>query len=121
MENERMKEGPNIILPMVWNDHMNGMGDKTQTVARHIFHLFWKARGCPVQLDNDSFLAKNVSHSAQLRAVKDLEHLGLIDVERHPNQAPLVRIPSHWATARTVYHVPWKVIDEEYDPWREEE
>jgi hypothetical protein len=130
MKNRQMKKGPDLILPMVWNDHMDkGMGDgmsdrmagKVQTVARHILRLFWEARGCPVQLDSGPLVARGVSHSAQLRAVKDLERLGLIDVERHPNQVPVVRIPSRWTTAKTVYHVPWKVIDEEYDPWRREE
>jgi hypothetical protein len=121
MRNKHVKEGPDLILPMVWNDHMDRVGDKTQTTARHILHLFWKARGCPVQLDSNPLLAKGVGHSAQLRALKDLEHLGLIDVERRPGQAPIARIPSHWATTRTVYGVPWKVIKEEYDPWEEED
>ena len=120
MRNKRVKEGPDLILP-VWNDHMNRMGDKTQTTARHILRLFWEARGCPVQLDSNPLLVKGVGHSAQLRALKDLERLGLIDVERHPHQAPVAKIPARWTKTGKVYGVPWKVIDKEYDPWREEE
>jgi hypothetical protein len=120
MESEQVKKDPGLILPIVWHNRMDGLSGKSQTVARHILRQFWESRGYPVKLTNGPLSAKGVGRHAKRCALKDLEHLGLIDVERHPHQAPIASIPSHWATARKVYGVPWTVIEKEYD-WREEE
>jgi hypothetical protein len=117
MERTHEKKGPDLILPMVWNDHMDWMGNKTQIVARHILRLFWEADGCPVHLANGPLSARGVGRHAKRRAIEDLEERGLIEVERHHGQPPVARIPSRWTTTRQVYGVPWSVIREEYN-WR---
>jgi hypothetical protein len=116
MESEIEKKGPDVVVPMVWVDRVHGSG-RTWAVGCSILNQFWKTRGKPVEVTGKLGWIQHLSQAHLRRALADLEHLGLIEVERHRGQPPIVRIPSAWNTGRKVYGVPLSVIKKEYG-WR---
>jgi hypothetical protein len=90
-EKEARKGKKFIKLPLIWNDHMNTIGDKAQIVARYILQLDFKNHGQPFPLPNGPLLAMGVSRRMKHAALTKLERLGLIEVVRRPKKSPLIR------------------------------
>jgi hypothetical protein len=90
-EKEARKGKRFVRLPLVWDDHMNMIGDKAQIVARHILRLDFKNHGQPFPLPNGPLLAMGVSRRMKHAALTKLERLGLIEVVRRPKKSPLIR------------------------------
>jgi hypothetical protein len=63
----------------------------TWVTASHILHLDWKNQGRPFKLPNGLLKIDGVSPSSKLRALRELECLGLISVEWRQRKSPIVR------------------------------
>jgi hypothetical protein len=106
----------NLVVPTVWGDKLfdSKPPGRTWVVGFSILHHFWTNHGRPVEIAGDLDGASNISYRRRLRALADLEHLGLVEVERHRGHSPIAKIPRAWNTGRAVYGVPLSVIREEY-------
>ena len=79
-----------VMVPLVWVDALaKPKGRATWTVAHYILHRAWRYKGAPVVLSN--VLADlGISRLEKLRALAELEALGLVTVERAARKAPRV-------------------------------
>jgi hypothetical protein len=81
------------ILPMTWYERMGEVRScKTYRVAWYLLYLHWKAGSESVTLANGMLERDGVSRHAKWRALNELEHLGLITVERRPRKSPIIRL-----------------------------
>ena len=60
----------------------------TYRVALHILYEHWRAGGRPCTLANGA--VEGVARGTKWRALRELEHLGLVTIERHKRKAPRV-------------------------------
>jgi len=56
----------------------------------YLLHEFWRNGGQRVRLANKAVESRGVGRRANWKALKDLEALGLVNVERHPGKSHLV-------------------------------
>jgi hypothetical protein len=92
---QRIKKRHHIFVqvPLILVDKMvRHSRDKTFAVLCHLLHEDWKQGGGPIKVPN-SFLKKlGVGRGAKSRALKKLESLGIISVERRDRKSPIVTI-----------------------------
>jgi hypothetical protein len=82
-----------VLVPLSMVDVMTkGVRDKTWPVLCHLLHESWKAHGKPVKLANGFLDMIGVSRDAKTDALRKLESLGLISIERRGRKSPVVRI-----------------------------
>jgi hypothetical protein len=79
---------------MFWQERLDGLSGKAQTLARHILEQHVRNYGRPVKLTNGPLRAKGIGGDAKARALDDLEARGLIEIERRSGKTPVVR-PLH--------------------------
>jgi hypothetical protein len=66
--------------------------DKTFAVLCHLLHEVWKQGGGPIKVPNGFLNKLGVGRGAKSRALKKLELLGIISVERRDRKSPTVTI-----------------------------
>jgi hypothetical protein len=82
-----------VKVPWIWVEKLSkARYTATYRVALHLLYLDWKQKGGPVKLPNGMLTVGNVSKKQKWRALGELEHLGLIAVERRPRRSPLVTL-----------------------------
>ena len=81
-----------VKVPWPWVERLNGAAGQTYKVALCLLYLHWKGRGEPVKLANGMLQIDGVSRQAKWKALNDLEHRGLIAVERRQRRSPLIRV-----------------------------
>jgi hypothetical protein len=83
-----------VKFPWAWANALasNGVGGKVWAVASHILYETWRANGQPIKLPNGMLSRSGVSRDAKIRALRKLEHLGLVSVEWRPSRSPIVTI-----------------------------
>jgi len=82
-------------LPDLWNSQLaKAQCMSTMKLANLLLRLDWDTRGQPIELGNDRLAEGGVSPDAKLRALKELEKLGLIQVKRSECrcQSPIVTL-----------------------------
>jgi hypothetical protein len=90
---KRKKRETFIRTPFSWWEKLSGCHGQTLAVALFIIHLDWKSRGCrPVKLANGALDSYGISRRTKWRALKELESLGLITVERRVGKSPIIQI-----------------------------
>ena len=62
----------------------------TYRVALHLLYQTWKRGGQPVLLPNGPLIAEGIALGTKWRALKELERLGLITIERRKRKAPRI-------------------------------
>jgi hypothetical protein len=62
----------------------------TYRVALHVLFLDWKSRGQPFVLGNRAMAEEGVSRWRKWDGLRELEHLGLVTIERRKRKSPLV-------------------------------
>ena len=70
--------------------------DNTFAVLCHLLHLDWKQGGGPIKVPNGFLDKLGIGRGAKSRALRKLERLGIISVERRDRKSPIVTITNRW-------------------------
>jgi hypothetical protein len=89
-ERERRKRF--VQVPWGWIEKLAGTGGHVHQVALHLLYLDWEGNGAPVKLPNGYLDMCGVPRECKRRALKVLEDLRLITVERQPRKSPVVTL-----------------------------
>jgi DNA-binding MarR family transcriptional regulator len=82
-----------IKVPWIWVDRLAGtQSANTYRVALHLLYLHWKEKGAPIKLGNGMLAMDGVTRTTKQRALKRLEQLGLIKVNRRSRNAPIIHV-----------------------------
>jgi hypothetical protein len=81
-----------VKVPWTWVEKLDGVTGHTYRVALCLLHLHWQQKGGPVKLANGMLGIDGVSRQSKWRALIDLEHRGLVTVERRPRRSPIVHL-----------------------------
>jgi hypothetical protein len=81
-----------VRLPWMWVEALSGASGKTWEVAIHLAYLNWKEKGGPIKLANGMLEMDGINRQAKWRALTELEHRGLVTVERRRGRSPLVTL-----------------------------
>jgi hypothetical protein len=84
-----------VKLPMWWYGKLAGSPTATRTtilIAIYLVHLHWKHSGKPFKLPNGMLGYDGISRHSKWRALKELERLGLITVERRRKKSPIIHV-----------------------------
>ncbi len=85
-----------IKVPWVWAERLaHARHIATYRVALHVLYRHWKGGGVPFTLSNTAMVAEGVTRWRKWEALKELEQLGLITVERRSRRAPRVTVAIH--------------------------
>ena len=68
--------------------------DKTLAVLCHLLNLEWKQGGGPIKVPNGLLDKLGVGRGAKSRALRKLERLAIVSVERQDRKSPIVTIKS---------------------------
>jgi hypothetical protein len=64
----------------------------TYRVALHVLYRHWKAGGEPFTLSNSMVATEGVARGTKWRALRELEQLGLIAIERRKRKSPRITV-----------------------------
>lgn len=82
-----------IQTPLDWSQRLaRPTHAYTRAVADCLLHLEWKGKGGPVALSNLALKPWGVSPREKSRALKELEGLGLIAIDRSRGKSPRVTL-----------------------------
>ena len=82
-----------VKVPGLWVERLVGARYiATYRVTLYLLYQHWKGGGGPIKLANGVLLMEGVTRAAKWRALRELEQLGLITIERRPRQSPLITI-----------------------------
>lgn len=82
-----------VKFPLVWADRLRTVRyTSSYRVALHLLYRHWKSGGCPIQLSNVALVEAGVSRDQKWRALRELELLGLIRIERRRRRSPLINL-----------------------------
>jgi hypothetical protein len=78
-----------VIVPWSWVERLTkARYIATYRVALHILYEHWRAGGRPCTLANDA--VEGIASGTKWRALRELEHLGLVTIERRKPKTPRV-------------------------------
>jgi hypothetical protein len=87
------------IVPGIWKEQLTEARHiATYRVALHILTRDWEGGGKPFTLSNGALALEGVGRGTKWRALKELERLALITVERRKRKSP--RITALHTTAK---------------------
>jgi hypothetical protein len=82
-----------VKVPWAWVERLAKTASaNTYKVALHLLYLHWKNGRRPFSLANGGLAMEGVTRHAKWRALRELERLDLILVERRPRKSPLITI-----------------------------
>jgi hypothetical protein len=80
-------------VPGVWKERLTKVRYiSTYRVALHVLMRDFESRGEPFTLSNGALALENVSRWEKLRALSELEEVGLIAIERRKRKTPWVTV-----------------------------
>jgi hypothetical protein len=86
-----------VMVPLVWAERLETTRNATTIkVALRLLYLVWKNKGQPIALSNMA-VARFADRRRKWRALRELERLGLIKVERRAGSSPMIVV----VTAKT--------------------
>jgi hypothetical protein len=59
-----------------------------------LLYLSFRARGAPVRLSNIALLQMGINRRTKYYALRELEVLGLVQIQRYPRKSPEIIIPT---------------------------
>jgi hypothetical protein len=78
-----------VMVPWTWIEKLGtARYVATYRVALHVLYRHWRGRGEPFTLSNGMVAIEGVSRWQKWRALRELERLGLIAIERRPRRSP---------------------------------
>jgi hypothetical protein len=82
-----------VMVPGIWIERLaKARHIASYRVALHLLYQHWKNTGKPILLPNGMLAREGVTRRQKWEALRELERLGLIAVERRPRRAPLVTV-----------------------------
>jgi hypothetical protein len=82
-----------VKFPRAWVDRLRtARYTSTYRVALHLLFRHWKSDGRPIQLSNVALAEAGVSRDQKWRALRELECLGLIRIERRRRRSPVITL-----------------------------
>ena len=81
-----------IRVPHIWRERLDGASGHTILLALDLLYLDWKGKGAPIKLANGMLRMDGIDRKTKWRALNDLEHRGLITVQRRHGRSPIVRL-----------------------------
>jgi hypothetical protein len=79
-----------VMVPWAWVERLERTRNATtMKIAHRLLHLDWKSQGQPAALSNIA-VARFVGRRGKWRALRELERLGLIRVERRTGSSPKI-------------------------------
>ena len=80
-----------VMVPLAWKNRLSAACNVcTLKVALELLFRHWKTGGKPILLANAAMGQLGVRRHSKWRALRELEALGLIKVERRPRKSPKV-------------------------------
>lgn len=81
------------MTPLEWSHRLSRPKHAyTRAVADCLLYLEWRGKGKPLRLSNVALQEWGVSSRDKSRALKELEVLGLIEVERRKGKSPRITL-----------------------------
>jgi hypothetical protein len=81
------------IVPRSWSDRLaTARHASTLKLALHLLYLHWKQDGRRITLANVALTSAGVTRRQKWRALRELEKLGLIAIERRPRKSPHIAL-----------------------------
>jgi hypothetical protein len=82
-----------VKVPWPWVERLrDARYIATYRVALYLLYQHWKGSGAPITLSNTATIAQGVTRHRKWEALRELEQLGLITVEKRERRSPRVRI-----------------------------
>ena len=82
-----------VQVPLTWVERLaHSSSANTYRVALHLLYRHWKNGAQPFLLGNRLLEMEGVSRFAKWRALRELERLGLISIERRRRQSPRITV-----------------------------
>jgi hypothetical protein len=81
-----------VMVPTSWVKRLAHAQACTYRLALHVLHLDWKHDGHQFRLTNEGLGAANVSRWGKYAALRELEGLGLVTVDRRFKKSPLIKV-----------------------------
>lgn len=82
-----------VRVPWAWIDRLKVVNrGSTYRVALLLNYEYWRNGGRPIRLSNAMLVDEGVTRRSKDRALRELEQLKLVKVERRPRKSPLVTL-----------------------------
>jgi hypothetical protein len=82
-----------VRVPWTWIERLATVRYiATYRVALHILYRHWRSHGEPFTLSNGMLIMEGVARGTKWRALRELEQLGLVTIERRRRKAPRITI-----------------------------
>jgi hypothetical protein len=82
-----------VKVPVLWVERLaKARHIATYRLALHLLYRSWKAGSHSVALPNGPLIAEGIARGTKWRALRELERLGLVAIERRQRKAPRVSV-----------------------------
>jgi hypothetical protein len=82
-----------VKVPGIWVERLkDARYIATYRVALYLLYQHWKGAGAPITLSNTATVEQGVTRWRKWEALRELEQLGLITVEKRERRSPRVKI-----------------------------
>jgi hypothetical protein len=82
-----------IIVPRIWDERLlKARYIVTYRVAHYVLYRSWETRGEAFTLSNGAMAIRGISPRQKWRALRELEVLGLITIERRKRKTPRITV-----------------------------
>ena len=82
-----------VMVPWTWVERLTKAHHiGSYKVALYVLHLNWKRSGQPFALPNRALEGLGVNRWSKWNALRELEQLGVIRVERRPRKSPIITV-----------------------------
>jgi hypothetical protein len=82
-----------VKVPWTWVERLSDTRRlSTYRVAMHVLYIHWKRGGQPFPLSNGMLMMEGITRWSKWDALKELERLGLVRVERRRRKSPLITV-----------------------------
>ena len=89
----RQRQGQFIKVPWMWYERLvKARRASTYQVALYVLFQHWKRNGQPFALPNRGLETLGISRWRKWSALRELERLGLIQIERRPRRSPMIAV-----------------------------
>jgi hypothetical protein len=82
-----------IRVPWEWVDRLKTTNrGSTYRLALLLIYEYWRTGGRPIRLSNAMLAGDGVTRKSKWRALRELEQLELVKIERRPRKSPVVTL-----------------------------